>query len=191
MAPGKNDSLTGACHYMSDHSSESTALVSESGIAAQHPALNVAPPRVAPTTSGTEFNRLKILVAPIACWRVDDLCFDFDASFPGLRIRAGLQHLQQLLAVHAPPSQAARKQPAESMGCPLSVFAHADPVGSDDYNKQLSGRRAMVIYGLLTHDATLWEKLYAQPLGHDSWGAPALRAMLEATTPAGGAGARG
>jgi len=29
--------------------------------------------------------------------------------------------------------------------CPLSVFGHADPVGSDDYNKALSGRRAMAV----------------------------------------------
>jgi peptidoglycan hydrolase-like protein with peptidoglycan-binding domain len=43
---------------------------------------------------------------------------------------------------------------------PLSLFGHADPVGEDAYNKQLSGRRARAIYCLFTHDVNGWEQLY-------------------------------
>ncbi|MGH8079149.1 MAG: hypothetical protein ACREP7_01150 [Lysobacter sp.] len=162
---------------MGETSSE--VLATASGLAAQQLPLAKSPTLVAPTDSnGT--NRFRILVAPIACWRVDDLCFEFDASFPGPRLQPGLVRLAQLLALHPPASQAARLQPPEALGCPLSVFAHADPVGSDDYNKQLSGRRAAAVYALLTHDTSLWERLYAQPLGDDRWGRPALQAMLQA-----------
>lgn len=163
-----------------------TPLVSESGIAARHPSIADPPASVAPTASGGNgFNTLRILVAPVACWRVEDLCFDFGSSFPGPRIRPGMQHLAQLLRAHPPPSLAARGQPPEAAGCPLSVFAHADPVGEDDDNKQLSGRRAVAIYGLLTHDAELWDRLFTQPFRKDDWGRPVLQAMLDTVEPAG------
>lgn len=173
---------------MNDPPRDPSGPVTESGISAQHPPLAMTATLVAPTTTGSEFNTLRILMAPVACWRVDDLCFEFDSSFPGVRIRAGLKRLAQLLEQHTPASFAARKQPPESGGCPLSIFAHADPVGDDQYNKQLSGRRAMAIYGLLTHDVALWDALFTQPLGDDSWGSPALQAMVDATA-VGGASA--
>src|SRR5262249_43042782 len=63
--------------------------------------------------------------------------------------------------------------------CPLSIFGHADPVGSDDYNKTLSGRRATAIYAMLIRDASLWEHLYSSPFGDDIWGKDTLRTMLD------------
>ena len=48
----------------------------EGGLAGTHPA---APPfrlLVAPSTSMTEFNRVQLHIAPIACWRVDDIRFN-------------------------------------------------------------------------------------------------------------------
>ncbi|HEX7815909.1 hypothetical protein [Dyella sp.] len=158
--------------------------LSESGVAADHPSLVEKPAVVAPTDSDA-VNRLRILVAPIACWRMDDICFDFDSSFPGLNVVAGLAHLSSLLARHSPPSYTAKKTPAQNQGCPISIFGHADPVGSDDYNKKLSGRRAAAVYGLLTHQVELWEELYSQPLGDDKWGRPALQVMLDATADSG------
>lgn len=62
-----------------------------------------------------------------------------------------------------------------------SVFGHADPVGTDEYNKTLSGRRAAAIYGLLTRDLDLWDQLYDQPFATDNWQTSGL-AMMRATT---------
>lgn len=170
---------------MNDPPTSPSGPVTESGLSAEHPPLETTVTSVAPSTTGSEFNTLKMLVDPVACWRVDDLCFEFDSSFPGLRIRAGLQRLTQLLERHPPASFAERRQPPDAHGCPLSIFAHADPVGDDLYNKQLSGRRAMAIYGLLTHDVELWDALFTQPLGDDRWGSPALEAMADATATSG------
>ncbi len=55
---------------------------------------------------------------------------------------------------------------------PLSVFGHADPVGNDDYNKALSGRRATAIYAVLLSAAepdkavNLWRQIAAT----ENWG---------------------
>lgn len=157
-------------------------LVFDSGVTARHPLQADPAAVVAPTQTGDGFNTLRILVAPVACWRADDMCFDFDSSFPGAQIAEGLGHLARLLLVHAPPSKARKRQPPEPLGCPISIFAHADAVGDDSYNKQLSGRRAATIYGLLTRDADLWEELYERPLGNDRWGRSALMRMIEATS---------
>src|ERR1035441_9549451 len=58
------------------------------------------------------------------------------------------------------PTDASDLLKAHSNG-PLAIFGHADPVGSDIYNKKLSGRRAMAVYGLLTRDLSIWEELYS------------------------------
>ena len=69
---------------------------------------------------------------------------------------------------------------------PLSIFGHADPVGQDDYNKLLSGRRAAAIYGLLTRRDEVWEDLYsnqgafAAAAAGDKWGTPSIQTMLTA-----------
>ena len=76
-----------------------------------------------------------------------------------------------------PAPQTAGEPPA-TIFPPLSIFGHADPVGNDDYNKQLSGRRATAIYGLLTRDTHLWEELYSHSFGNDKWGVKAIQIML-------------
>lgn len=63
---------------------------------------------------------------------------------------------------------------------PISIFGHADPVGDDEYNKRLSGRRATAIYALLTRKTKLWEELYSQLYGRDNWGLAAIQTMLRA-----------
>jgi outer membrane protein OmpA-like peptidoglycan-associated protein len=94
------------------------------------------------TSTADQFNTAILRLLPIACFRVDDVRFSFDSSFPATDptdpkkdIRAELEIFVQL-----------QKDFPES---PLSIFGHADPVGNDDYNKQLSGRRSTVIYALL------------------------------------------
>jgi len=152
---------------------------SDGGVQGTHAAKGTPELRVAPSTAG-EFNNTRLPLIPIACWRVDDIRFAFDSSFVAAQpssdpnatpndIRAELQNLIGLVKAHP--------------GCPLSVFGHADPVGSDDYNKSLSGRRAMAIYALLifnTDSGTavhLWQTIANQ----EHWGSD-QRGMMQSFT---------
>ena len=132
---------------------------------------------VGPAT-GSEFNTIKAGIIPLACWRLEDLRFEFDSSIIKPEIKTELESLAQLVEQHPPLSKAEKLQPPQ-LGCPLSVFGHADPTGNDDYNKQLSGRRAKAIYALITRRTELWEELFSQPLGNDKWGRRALEMMLD------------
>lgn len=82
---------------------------------------------VAPTTSA-ETNAFRDALTPVACWAIGDVRFEFDSSFVKPEVASETPLLARLLQRHArgdvPPT--------------LSVFGHADPVGQDDYNKQLS-----------------------------------------------------
>jgi Putative peptidoglycan binding domain len=98
---------------------------------------------VAPTTS-TERNTVRLRLIPVACWRVDQIRFAFDSSFVTPDITEELKTLHGLREIHKRTDAS-----GNVLFPPLSVFGHADPIGSDDYNKALSGRRATVIYGLL------------------------------------------
>ncbi len=148
-------------------------------MAGDHPTANPQDFLVGPSTDD-QFNTAHLRLIPIACWRVDDIRFAFDSSFVTADsttaatdtpndIRAELTHLTKLV----------KEQP----GCPISVFGHADPVGSDDYNKALSGRRATAIYALLIFNTSPdeavqhWQKLAAT----ESWGT-AQRDIMQATT---------
>ena len=136
--------------------------ITDGGKAASHGVTELSEVRVGPAT-GSEFNTVIAGIIPVACWRVDDLRFEFDSSFI---LPATKAELAQLVVL--------RKAHPES---PLSVFGHADPIGDDNYNKVLSGRRATAIYALLTRDTALWEELFSHPTGNDKWGKNALDAM--------------
>src|SRR6266446_7275912 len=122
---------------MSEKASELDYQCSDGGIAAKHPISESGAILAAPAT-GSEFNTIRPTIIPFACWRADDLRFEFDSSIVRPEIADEMKHLFWLVSQHP--------------GCPLAVFGHADPVGNDDYNKTLSGRRAMVIYAMLTRD---------------------------------------
>ena len=148
---------------------------SDGGVAGKHPEADPFEFLVGPTT-GDEFNTTQLRLVPVACFRVDDVRFDFDSSFVTADpadekkdIRAELKLLVELLKDH-PQS-------------PLSVFGHADPVGSDDYNKLLSGRRATVIYALLisTTDPDAAVKLWKTVAATENWGAPQRTTMQSFT----------
>ncbi len=153
------------------------------GVSGSHPAPDAPIMQVGPAT-GKEFNTLRAELTPVACWRVDDIRFAFDSSLVHPSIAAELLHLSELLQLRLPPSKA-----PDGLGCPLSLFGHADPVGDDTYNKHLSGRRAASIYGLLTRDVGVWERLYGHALGNDNWGDPALQMMLNTVSPDSNGGA--
>ncbi|GJQ28892.1 MAG: hypothetical protein HBSAPP03_07760 [Phycisphaerae bacterium] len=101
---------------------------------------------VAPTHESAH-NTIRANIFPVACWKADDVNFDFDSSFVQPGVGFQLPRFKTLLDQHP--------------GAPLSVFGHADPVGDDDYNKLLSGRRAKAIYALLVRDAAMWEELFS------------------------------
>jgi hypothetical protein len=135
------------------------------GVSGDHPTRASLPLYVAPTPS-QEWNALRFMLLPIACWRLEDLRFDFDSSFVRPEAALEMAAFATLRLAHA--------------GAPASLFGHADPVGSDDYNKTLSGRRALAVYGLLIRDVAGWEKLYGGAFGGDKWGARAIQWMLRA-----------
>src|SRR4051795_3185500 len=127
----------------------------DAGVAGKHPPASEQVFLVGASTAN-EFNTARMRLIPVACWRVDDIRFQFASSFVTAQIRAELKILADLIKEHP--------------GAPLSIFGHADPVGDDDLNKVLSGRRATAIYGLLTRNTAVWEQLFSQPEKNDDWG---------------------
>ena len=149
---------------MSNEDLKSPGRVSTSGGAAgKLPIREVHSALVGPSLAD-EFNVIELDFAPEACVRFDDVRFQFDSSFIGAEAKAELKLLGQL---H-------NEDPTR----PASVFGHADPTGNDDYNKQLSGRRAQSMYGLLTRKTDLWEDLFKHPQGGDNWGTRSIQLML-------------
>jgi len=153
--------------------------VTTGGIAGSHKPVEDFALRVAPATAN-QFNLVRMRLIPVACWRVDDIRFDFDSSvvLPGVRDEMPL--LAQLIAKHSVPDPLTQVVHPP----PISLFGHADPVGNDDYNKSLSGRRAAAIYGLVTRRDEVWEDLYsntgifAKPVVGDKWGTRSIQLML-------------
>jgi hypothetical protein len=133
------------------------------GVYGKHADRAKLPLYVAPTDQ-QDFNALRLILLPIACWRLEDLRFDFDSSFVRPEAAEEMAALAGLRKEHP--------------GAGASIFGHADPVGDDDYNKKLSGRRAIAIYALLTRDVARWEKLYSNKLGGDDWGVRSIQWML-------------
>ena len=126
---------------------------------------------IAATSTGAEFNTFRRRLIPMACFKLEDSNFEFDSSFMTiLTFDAG--PLKDLLDAHR--------------GAKLSIFGHADPSGRDDYNKQLSGRRAQATFGLLVRDVSLWEDLYFKHdkfSGKDEWGVRSIQLMLNQVGP--------
>jgi hypothetical protein len=145
--------------------SENSPGAPKGSIAATHEQRDLLPVNVGPTT-GDEFNTIRKRLLPIACWRLENLHFDFDSSFVKPESAAEFRRFAALWKRTGHPT--------------VSVFGHADPVGDDDYNKRLSGRRATAVYALLTRDIALWEELYANDVSGDSWGFRSVQAMLGA-----------
>ena len=141
---------------------------------------------ISPSTAD-ELNTARLRPIPVACWRVDQIRFAFNSSFLTSDITAELKILQNLRDLHKRQDASGKTlQPA------LSVFGHADPVGNDDYNKALSGRRATAVYALLIHNTQpekavgLWKHIARD----ENWGKDQRATMQDVTgLPAGTADA--
>ena len=107
------------------------------------------------------FNSLRPGILSIACFRLNDPHFDFDSSFILPHTREDLTRLGEMRA--------------DYQDSPASIFGHADPVGSDSYNKTLSGNRARAFHALLTRDTDAWESLYNE----HSWGLKSSQRILK------------
>lgn len=158
---------------MSDTQRGTLHGISEGGLSGTHDLPDDSPVLVGPSTAA-QFNKIVPAIIPIACWRADDIRFKFASSFVNPEIKAELQPTDSSV-LGSDLTSLLKRHP----GCPLSVFGHADPVGSDDYNKTLSGRRAIAIYAMLVRDTNLWEHLYSSPFGDDNWGKEVLQTMLD------------
>lgn len=96
----------------------------------------------------------------LACCSIPGVTFRFDSSF----VRPGVvEHLRKLETL-------ARKH-AEAK---IMIFGHTDTVGSDEYNKALSERRARSVYAFVTNDADAWESLYQE----EDWGVAVVQEVL-------------
>jgi outer membrane protein OmpA-like peptidoglycan-associated protein len=133
----------------------------EAALAGEHDETIVQPVLTGPATDA-QLNTLRPPLVPVACFRLEEVVFDFDSSFllPGMR--GELAELKTLIDDHP--------------GAPPSIFAHADPVGNDEYNKALSGRRAQAVYALLVRKPELWEELHTK----GDWTDAHTQQMLEA-----------
>ena len=137
----------------------------DGGLGTPHPSEDDHALYLAPSTSSKEFNAIRFPLVPLGCWRLEDIRFEFDSSFISPSAAEEFKALASLT----------RGLP----GAPLSVFGHADPVGDDDYNKKLSGRRATAVYAVLVRDEALWEDLYSNPQGGDDWKKFAVPCILQ------------
>lgn len=99
------------------------------------------------------------------CTEVSGGHFDFDRSFVRKDGVLALAKVHQSLGSD-PTSRA-------------MIFGHTDTVGTEEYNKLLSERRAKSVLAVLTHDADFWESLH----GQESWGLKPVQIMLNAVRP--------
>ncbi len=153
--------------------------LSDGGIAAKHGPVDDFQILVGPSTEN-EFNTARLRLIPVACWRVEDIRFDFDSSFILPGVKDEMRFLAKLIANHT--QEATPGRPGQQP--PISLFGHADPVGNDAVNKPLSGRRAATIYGMLTRRDEIWEDSYSNTqiftgsAAGDNWGTRSIQIML-------------
>src|SRR5688572_17898554 len=154
------------------------------GVSALHGDASAPALLVAPTTTDQP-NTIRPAILPFACWTMEDLRFEFGSSVILPEAKDALPLLAALLDEHTEPRPARGQPRAEDAVVPrISIFGHGDPVGDDDLNKRLSGRRAAAVYGLLTRTVEVWEDLYsnkqrfASSCAGDDWGIRSLQLML-------------
>ena len=144
-------------------------------MAGTHDVVERFPIAVGPATS-KEFNAVTTALMPVACWRVDDIRFRFGSSFVEPEVAREIAALKNLRQQHKLHVVGEGVETGADIFPRISIFGHADPTGDDEYNKQLSGRRAAAIYGMLTRRDEVWEDLYsnkgafAGPAAGDKWG---------------------
>lgn len=98
-------------------------------------------------------NTVNRQILPISCWKIEDICFDFDRAFVNAMAKYAFMDLKELY-------QTINKKFGSNPK--MALFGHADPVGKDDYNKKLSEMRAQAVYAILIKDAAMWQHIFKQ-----------------------------
>ncbi|MFN0060249.1 MAG: hypothetical protein ACKVX7_17460 [Planctomycetota bacterium] len=147
------------------------------GVVATHPRLLELPLKVAPVADGDKeekFNLIRAQLIAIGCMMLPGATgFEFDSSLVSPGAEKKLTAFAELMAaLKQQDNQDPKRFP------PSSIFGHADPTGQPAYNRLLSGRRAMAVYGLLTRNEKIWDFLFFNPHGGDQWGFKAIQMML-------------
>ena len=117
-------------------------------------------------TAGKGKNAIRMELVPVGCWKLEDVRFAIASSFLLPETRKEFAELESLLKKHPK--------------APLTVFGHADPVGDDVFNKELSGNRAESVYAVLIRDVARWEGLYQAGGNAEGWGTSSIQHMLKA-----------
>ena len=131
---------------------------------------------VGPATE-TQHNTIRPGLFPIACWRAEDMNFEFGSSFPMPDLAPGMAAFKEIFDAHTlTDEQAPPGSTPLSRTPPVSLFGHADPVGNEEFNKTLSGHRSQAIYALLVRDLDAWDTLHTDA----EWGNRSCQLMLEA-----------
>jgi len=146
------------------------------GIVATHPPRLQLPVLAAPVPEeqkSKNFNTIRQDLVAVACMRLPNTGFAFDSSIVSPDAERAFTRFAKLMNGLRDRDDANPKRFP-----PCSVFGHADPTGSDEYNKTLSGRRALAVYGLLTRSVAIWDELFLNSFGGDHWGTQAIQTML-------------
>jgi hypothetical protein len=129
-----------------DNEGDSVISQSDREVSGKHPQDKEYPFLVASSTSDKTKNTIRLAFALEACWKVEDICFDFDRAFVRNDTKGPFRRLAELRD----------RYPT----APISLFGHTDHVGKDKYNKQLSEDRAKAIYGVLTRNVQKWKEIF-------------------------------
>ena len=147
-----------------------------SGTVATHAPRVVLPVLAAPVPEeqkAKNFNTIRQPLVVIGCMHLPDRGFAFDSSIVSPDAKPAFTKFARLM------QKLKERDPQEKNRFPpCAVFGHADPTGKDEYNKTLSGRRALAVYGLLTRDVTIWDELFNNTTVGDHWGTKAIQTML-------------
>lgn len=150
------------------------------GSVAAHPRRTELPGLVAPIPEEDKpkkFNTLRPHLIAIGCMGVPNRGFEFDSSFLNPNTEKKFTRFAQLMkALRKQDKLRPKRLP------PVSIFGHTDPTGNDDYNKHLSGRRSLAVYGLVTRNTKIWDELFLNTFGGDRWGMRSIRFMLSKIT---------
>ena len=146
------------------------------GMVATHPERITLPVLAAPIPAEQKdknFNTFRPHLVAIGCMRLPNKGFAFDSSLVAPDAESAFTRLAKLMQRLRDADDANPKRFP-----PCSVFGHADPTGKPEYNKTLSGRRALAVYAVLTRNTEMWEELFQNGFGGDEWGIASIQTML-------------
>lgn len=104
---------------------------SSGGVAGTHPSA-IAHEVFVGSATPDQRNLIKAAIIPVACWRVDDVRFEFGSSFVRPEVAEEIELLIKLrdkYKLEIAPQTAG--EPPATIFPPLSIFGHADPVGNN------------------------------------------------------------